>query len=100
VEPGLDLLRDMSYLDAIRWRRRNGDAHLVEQLEARGWLPQVRPRPLLIVHGQRDGVKGAFQEAELPRSTMFVEVSGEGRVGVMSSPEAASQVADWFCERL
>jgi hypothetical protein len=100
VEPGLDLLRDMSYLDAIRWRRRNGDAQLVEQLKAREWLPRVRPRPLLIVHGERDEVKRVFREAKPPRSTMLVEVSGEGRVGVLSSPAAASRVADWLVEHL
>jgi hypothetical protein len=100
VEPGLDLLSDMSYLDAIRWRRRNGDARLVEQLEAVEWLPLVHPRPCLVIHAQKDAVERAFEEAELPSSTRIVGVPGEGRIGVGRSPAARSLTADWFLEHL
>ena len=49
--PSLDLLRQRSFWQAVRWRRRRrAQSVLVGQLNGLAFLPRIPPRPLLILH--------------------------------------------------
>jgi hypothetical protein len=100
VRPGLDLLREMSYLEAVRWRRLHDGDELVVQLAAREYLPELDSRPLLVVYGKGDRLAARVGGEALPAEAQIQIVSGAGRVGLAGEPEVIAASVGWFQKNL
>jgi hypothetical protein len=100
VEPGLDLLRDQSYLEAIRWRRRHVAGALVAQLDALKHMAELDPRPLLVIYGEEDRLSAGRSAISSVRTVKVKEVEGLGRVGLVRDEQVISSAASWFLKRL
>jgi dienelactone hydrolase len=96
VQPGLDLLREMSYLEAIRWRRLHRAGELVAQLAAREHLTDLGSRSLLVMYGERDRLAAKLDEEELPAGAEIEITTGIGRVGLCDEQEVINSVVSWF----
>lgn len=100
VQPGLDLLREMSYVGAKRWRRWLDGGELVAQLDALRHMPELDPRPLLIIHGADDRLVTGLDAVESLPSTNLKKVEHLGRAGLAREPSVVSSTVSWFSKRL
>ena len=100
VQPGLDLLREMSYLEAVRWRRLHDGGELVAQLAAREYLSELDSRPLLVVYGEGDRLAARVEGEALPTKAKIGIVSGAGRVGLAGEREVIASAVSWFLKNL
>ncbi len=100
VQPGLDLLREMSYLEAIRWRRRHGSGKVVAQLDAPKYLAELGDRPLLIVYGEEDRLSAGWSANNFPRSVVLKRMPGLGRAGLVRHPRVVSLTVTWLLRHL
>jgi hypothetical protein len=100
LEPGLDLLRERSYLEAMRWRRLNARGDLVSQLDAGGHLPQLRSRSLLILTGEGDRVTQKLVGNTFGGKEKLASVPNTGSASLVEQPAVASKVSSWFREHL
>ncbi len=100
VQPGLDLLREMSYLEAIRWRRRHGSGAVVARLDALKHLPELENRPLLIVYGEEDRLSARWTATSFPRSVEFNKIPGLGRAELVRDPQVISSTVSWLLRHL
>jgi hypothetical protein len=100
TKPGLSILKEMSYLEAIRWssfRRRGG---LVAELAVPDSISRLGFRSWLLIYGDQDGIV----PVEKARATLDEEVAreklksvpGEGHLSLPRSPVASVLVARWF----
>ncbi len=100
VQPGLDLLREMSYLEAVRWRRRHGSGAVVAHLDALKHVPEMENRPLLIVYGEEDRLSAAWSATSFPRSVKFKKVPELGRAGLVRDQRVISSTVSWLLRHL
>lgn len=101
ARPGLRLLREMPYLQAMRWSRFLDGGKLLASLETANYVRELSAPPLFVVYGEEDGlvpvkrvhqVFGGAGELRLVR--------GERHTTLASSPAVSSMVARWFNEKL
>jgi hypothetical protein len=100
VQPGLDLLREMSYIEALRWRRVHQEGQLVSELAALEHLPDLNARPLLVIGGEMDRLAPSVEEGTLPPGAQFKIVKGVGRSGLAEDPEVLSSSVSWLLNHL
>jgi hypothetical protein len=100
VQPGLDLLREMSYVGATRWRRWLDGGELIAQLDALKHITELDPRPLLIILGANDRLVTGLETVESPPSTKVKKVEHLGRAGLATEPSVVSSTVSWFSRRL
>nr|MBC8249100.1 acetylxylan esterase [Anaerolineales bacterium] len=104
TQPGLSILKEMSYLEALRWASFRKRGKLVAELTALDSIAKFSPRPLLLIYGDQDDII----PAERARATLGQEMaqgrlkslSGEGHLGLPHSPATSALVAHWFKENL
>jgi dienelactone hydrolase len=100
VQPGLDLLREMSYIEALRWRRLHQGGQLVSQLAALEHMPGLAARPLLVISGGMDRLAPRVEKQTLPRGAELKIVKSVGRRGLAQDSEVLSSSAGWFLSHL
>ena len=99
VQPGLDLLREMSYIEALRWRRVH-QGRLVSQLAALEHMTGLDARPLLVISGGIDRLAPRVEQETLPPGTRLKLVEGVGRRGLAQDSEILSSSVGWFLDHL
>jgi len=108
AEPGLSVLKEMSYLEALRrarplrLHRRRGK--LVAELAALDYISKLAARPLLLIYGDQDvitstGRASIILDEEMARGKLK-SLPGEGHLSLPRSPATSSLVARWFRENL
>ena len=100
VQPGLDLLRERSYPEAIRWRSRQGDGHLVEQLDALGRTSELDSRPLIVFQGERDRLSAEVDANAFPPGVELEMIEGVGRLELAEVSNVLSSTVNWFHDHL
>nr|MBC7244054.1 acetylxylan esterase [Chloroflexota bacterium] len=104
VPPSLDLLREMTYPQAMRWVRDREQAILRAELDAIAYVTKIAPRPLLLLYGTEDRVvsRAPVESWEAQQVTsMYVEVlEGIGHFDLVENPMATRTVIQWFKEHL
>jgi len=100
VQPGVDLLREMSYIEALRWRRVHQGGQLVSELAALEHMPDLDARPLLVIGGEMDRLGPKVGEGTLPRGAQLKTVKGVGRGGLAQDPEVITSSVGWFLHHL
>lgn len=104
TQPGLSILKEMSYLEALRWASFRKRGKLVAELTALDSIAKFSPRPLLLIYGDQDDII----PAERARVTLGEEMArgrlksllGEGHLSLPRSPATSALVARWFKENL
>lgn len=108
TKPGLSILKEMSYLEALRWARplrsHRKREKLVAELAALDYVSKLGSRPLLLIYGDQDDIT----PAEGARGTLGEEMAqgklkslpGEGHLSLPRSPATSALVAHWFKENL
>lgn len=100
TKPGLSILKEMSYLEAVRWSGFRKRGRLVAELAVLDSIGELGSRPLLLIYGDRDGIV----PAERAYSTLGKEIAqgrlksvpGEGHLSLPCSPATSALVARWF----
>ncbi|MFQ6057836.1 MAG: alpha/beta hydrolase family protein [Anaerolineae bacterium] len=104
LRPGLSLLREMPYGQAIRWARHRARGEVLRELNPLGYTSKLAGRPLLVIYGQDDGLvppeRARRALAESGASAEVRVVPGERHLTLAHSPEVAHMVARWFKERI
>ncbi len=100
VRRGIDLLREMSYLEAIRWYRAHQGGQLVAELAASEYLSGLGSRPLLVIYGERDRLAARVERQALPAGAELMVVKGAGRKGLARHADALSLSVSWFMKHL
>jgi hypothetical protein len=100
VQPGLDLLRENSYIEALRWRRVHQGGQLVSQLAALEHSAGLDSRPLLVICGGMDRLALTVEEKTLPAGAQLKLVEGVGRTGLAQNAEVLSSSVGWFLSHL
>jgi hypothetical protein len=100
VQPGLDLLREMSYIEALLWRRVHQGGQLVSQLAALEHMPGLDARPLLVISGGMDRLAPRVEQDTLPPGAELKRVKGVGRRGLAQDSEVLSSSVGWFLNHL
>lgn len=104
TKPGLSILKEMSYLEAIRWSsfRRRGE--LVAELAVPDSISRLGSRPWLLIYGDQDGIvpveKARAALGEEVAREKLKSVPGEGHLSLPRSRATSSLVARWFRENL
>jgi len=104
TQPGLGILKEMSYLEALCWARFRQRGKLVAELSPLDSIGQLGSRPWLLVYGDRDAVtpvEGARVAlgGEMTRGKVKT-LPGEEHLSLARSPAASVLVARWFGENL
>ncbi len=108
TKPGLSILKEMSYLEALRWarplrlHRKRGE--LVAELAPLDYIGKVGDRPWLLIYGGQDDIISV----KMARVTVGEEMApgslkslpGEGHLSLPRSPATSALVARWFKENL
>ena len=108
TRPGLSILKEMSYLEALRWarplrlHRKRGE--LVAELAPLDYIGKVGDRPWLLIYGGQDDIISV----KMARVTVGEEMApgslkslpGEGHLSLPRSPATSALVARWFKENL
>jgi fermentation-respiration switch protein FrsA (DUF1100 family) len=108
TQPGLSILKEMSYLEAIRWARplrlHGKRGELVAELAPLDYFSKIGSRPVLLVYGERDGITPAEGvRAILGRERAqgrLKSLPGEGHLSLPNSPAMSALAARWFKENL
>jgi dienelactone hydrolase len=88
VPPGLGLLSEMSYLQALRWARDRKRANLCRELNAVEYGARIAPRPFLLLYGGEDHLSGEIAIATASRAiggTASRHLFGEARLASSDS---------------
>ena len=102
AEPGLGLLREMTYPKAIGWRLHGRRRALTRDLSALEAAGQIAPRPVLVLYGSQEPFVSLSRiRPHLERAGVRVEtIADEGHRSLPSSPKALSIVSRWLAESL
>jgi hypothetical protein len=100
IQPGIDLLREMSYVEAIRWRRAHQGGRLVGELDASEYVSGLGSRPLLVVCGELDRLAARVERQALPVGAELMVVKGAGRKGLARHADALSVSISWIMKHL
>jgi len=93
-DPGLDLLRNRSFWQAVRWRRRRkAQSALVEQLNGLAFLPRIPPRPLLMLHPPGSPLP-------VPLTGVEIRPLPDPQMGLPRDQEVAQVIGCWCEENL
>jgi len=102
LEPpvGLDLLREMSYAQALHWSHNRRRVKLRTDLDALKFVAKIAPRPLLLVYGAEDRLVTMPPLDQLDahdEDSIHSEViSGSGHLDVVRQPMAIRTAVQWF----
>lgn len=97
AQPGLGLLREMTYLEAIRWSRFLDGGKLLAKLATVNCVKKLDARPLLIIYGKEDGLVSVEKvRRALGEKGELKLVQGERHMTLSNSPMVASMAAHWF----
>lgn len=104
TKPGLSILKEMSYLEAISWSSFRKRGKLVAELAALDSIGKLSSRPLLLIYGDQDGITPAERACatlgeEMARGRLK-SLPGEGHLGLPRSSVTSTLVAHWFEENL
>lgn len=104
TKPGLSILKEMSYLEAIRWSSSRKRGKLVAELAALDSIGKLSSRPLLLIYGDQDGITPAERACvtlgeEMARGRLK-SLPGEGHLSLPRSSVTSTLVAHWFEENL
>jgi len=108
TRPGLSILKEMSYLEALRWarplrlHRKRGE--LVAELAPLDYIGKLGDRPWLLIYGDQDDITsvkmaGVTVGGEVARGSLK-SLPGEGHLSLPRSPATSALVARWFKENL
>jgi len=97
AQPGLNALKEMTYLETIRWSQRGRLASLVAQLNARQALEKLPPHSVLLVYGSEDALTPPPADEE---SLEIKTLPGLSHRTLPTSPKTLALAARWFKERL
>jgi pimeloyl-ACP methyl ester carboxylesterase len=104
TKPGLSILKEMSYREAIRWSSFRERGNLVAELAVLDSISELSSRPLLLIYGDRDGivpVERAYTTlGEEMAQGRLKSLPGEGHLSLPQSPATSVLVARWFKENL
>jgi fermentation-respiration switch protein FrsA (DUF1100 family) len=112
TRPGLSILKEMSYLEAIRWASFRKRGKLVAELAPLDYTGKLVSRPFLLVYGEQDGIipaeRALRQAQDVARVTLgekmaqgkLKSLAGEGHLSLPRSRETSALVARWFKENL
>ena len=104
AQPGLGILKETSYLEAIRWaspprlHRRRGK--LVAELAPLDYINRLDARPLLLIYGDQDGITPLAQARaalgeETARGTLK-SLPGTGHLSLANSRATSTLVTRWL----
>ena len=107
-QPGLSILKEMPYLEALRWARplrlHRKRGKLVAELAPLDYISRLGSRPLLLIFGDQDGITPVAQaRAVLGEETargMLKSLPGNGHLSLPGSPSASGMTVRWFKETL
>ncbi|HUT16478.1 MAG TPA: acetylxylan esterase [Anaerolineae bacterium] len=99
---GFDLLREMPYLQALRWLRDRERARLRTELDALEHVAQIAPRPIVLMYGARDSLTTRPPDGRIDsESSLHTDVTpGAGHFDLVEHPVAMRTVVQWFREHL
>lgn len=102
ARPGLGLLREMTYPEALAWGLGGRRSPLVAELDAPSAVTQLARQPALVLYGSHDALIAPDRAQEILRAGQIVvrTVPGETHVSLASSARAATTVAQWLMETL
>lgn len=104
MPPSLDLLREMTYPQAMRWTRDRKRAILRTELHAVAYGTKLAPHPFLLLYGAEDRVVSrAPTEAWKAQQTasMHMEIiTDTGHFDLVEHPMVSRTVIQWFKENL
>jgi len=104
VSPGLGLLSEMSYLEALRWWRDERRARLVAQLSAHDYGGKIAPRPLLLLYGANDRLSASMSPPEWDDQgydwITHKVIEGLGHLDLLDHPTTLNTIVQWLKERL
>jgi fermentation-respiration switch protein FrsA (DUF1100 family) len=108
TQPGLNILKETSYLGAICWARplrlHRKRGKLVAELAPLDYVSRLGSRPLLLVYGDQDGITPVAQaRAALSEETArgkLKSLPGNGHLSLPRSRAASALVTRWFKENL
>ncbi len=104
TRPGLSILKEMSYLEALRWARPLRLHRMVAELAPLDSIGKLGDRPWLLIYGDQDDITSV----KMARVTLGEEMAqgrlkslpGEGHLSLPRSPATSALVARWFKENL
>ena len=100
TQPGLGILKEMSYLEALRWASFRKRGELVAELAPLDYIGKLGDRPWLLIYGDQDGVTPVAQaRATLGEETArgkLKSLPGEGRLSLPGSPATSALAVRWF----
>jgi len=99
---GFDLLREMPYLQALRWLRDRERTRLRTELDALEHADKIAPRPMVLMYGERDSLTTRPPDRRIDsESNLHIEViPGAGHFDLVKHPVAMRTVVQWFREHL
>ena len=104
TRPGLSILKETSYLEALRWASFRKRGELVAELAPLDYIGKLGDRPWLLIYGDQDDITSV----KMARVTLGEEMAqgrlkslaGEGHLSLPRSPVTSALVARWFKENL
>ena len=103
AHPGLGLLQEMTYLEAVRWCLHGRRKELLRRLESLGAVGQLGSRPTLILYGGRDSLIPLLEtRTRLAGADPALEVravADEGHLSLATSERALAVVSQWLRDR-
>ncbi|TKJ31014.1 MAG: hypothetical protein CEE40_02890 [Chloroflexi bacterium B3_Chlor] len=100
VRSGLDLLREMSYPEAIRWSRVHQRGELVTRLGASEHVSDLDSQPLLIIYGEEDRLVPSAELDAFQRTMKVKLIPGQGRRGLERDTQVVSLITGWSHEHI
>jgi len=104
TRPGLGILKEMCYLEALRWASFPERAKLVAELAALDSMAKLGSSPLLLIYGDQDGIIPAEKVSLILGEEMAREklklLPGEGHLSLSRSQATSALVARWFKQNL
>ena len=104
TQPGLSILKELSYLEALRWASFRKRGKLVAELAAPDYISKLGSRPLLLIYGDQDGITPAERARVMLGKEMergkLKSLPGEGHLSLPRSPAASALAVRWFRENL
>jgi pimeloyl-ACP methyl ester carboxylesterase len=104
VAPGLDLLSEMSYLEAWRWLRDERRARLIAQLSALEYGGKIAPRPLLLLYGADDHLSARTSPPDWSAQgddwITHEVIRGAAHLDLLDHPATLNTLVRWLKERL
>jgi dienelactone hydrolase len=100
TRPGLGILKETSYLEALRWSSFRGRGKMVSELSPLDCIGKMGSRPWLLVYGDSDGItscaKARATLSEEAAQDRLKSLSGRGHLSLADSRVAAGLAVRWF----